>query len=259
MLSPSCSGQLVISWCPWPCSILICWHLYVCDPFHLSDTCLAAVARFPCRELCFLEIKAHVAACYFVLDLQILLANQHVASYWCRHWEISVLKRVPVPLRCVIRKVKAVCMKKEIHFTVQWNKKLEDIRDNRTELSVLTLFCGLWEHWALKSSPQFSHYCLCCDQIPVIMWDPHDSCTSPAECSHVRARRHVACTQLLQLRWFLLQEEGVLRETHHRVSLLRKLFFRCALLYNIHWLFYFFPWDIFITVFRLNWSSKRPR
>lgn len=116
---------------------------------------------------------------------------------------------------------------KRKHFTIQWNKKLEDIRNNRTELSVLTLFCGLWEHWALKSSPQFSHYCLCCDQIPVIMWDPHDSCTSPAECSHARARRHVACTQLLQPRWFLLQEEGVLRETHHRVSLLSLALLMC--------------------------------
>lgn len=59
VLSPSCSSQLVISMCPWPCFILIYWHLYVCDPFYLGGTFLPAVAsKFPRTEMCFVELKA---------------------------------------------------------------------------------------------------------------------------------------------------------------------------------------------------------
>ena len=61
---------------------------------------------------------------------------------------------------------------------------------------------------------------LFCDQVSVVMWDPDDTGPSPPGCGHVRAWRCVAgCPQLLQPGWLLLQEEGVLRETHHWVSL----------------------------------------
>lgn len=53
------------------------------------------------------------------------------------------------------------------------------------------------------------------------MWDPDDAGAPLSSSERIPARRHrcIAGTQLLQPGRVLLQEEGVLRETHHRVSL----------------------------------------
>lgn len=57
-----------------------------------------------------------------------------------------------------------------------------------------------------------------CAQVLVIMWDPDEPGAPPPGCSHAGTRRHAARPQLLQPGRLLLQEEGVLGETHHRVS-----------------------------------------
>lgn len=58
-----------------------------------------------------------------------------------------------------------------------------------------------------------------CEQVPVIMWDPHGSFTSLPGDRHAGALHSVAHLQLLQPGRFFLQEEGVFRATCHWVSL----------------------------------------
>lgn len=105
----------------------------------------------------------------------------------------------------------------------------------------------------LKSSPWLSdpfccHYGLFCDQVPFIMWDPDDARASFAGCRHARARRRVACPQLLQPHWFLIQEERILRETHHWVGASSLLALTVFLSHDI-----FFVFTCEINLFLIPW------
>lgn len=137
---------------------------------------------------------------------------------------ISVVKRVPVPPGSVMNKVKNLSQTRKKETILLFREIVNSLTNiPRTSESTKEMlfywikFIVLTLSWGFSSN--LCHYCLFCDQIPVIMWDPDDPCTvSCAGCSRNRAWRCDACPQLLQPRWFLLQEEGVLRETYHWVG-----------------------------------------